>query len=173
MRACDGNGGFIEERNYHTDLLWNYKNFQRLAALPRCHHRLGTLPRCPLSRRGLSPPARLAVPWCAAAWLCPPNVLGASRDTGTAGGWRQRSPGLHSRGTGTPLHSAPVAPWVCQCHSKARVRDQVLPLLPQPLHHPCPVSLMFPRRGGLAAFARSRAPRTVAAVAVKGFQPQQ
>lgn len=173
MRACDGNRGFIAERNYHTDLLWNYKNFQRLAALPRCHRQLGTLPRCPLSRRGLSPPACLAVPRCAVAWLCPPNVFSASRDTGTAGGWRQRSLGLHGRGTGTPLHSAPVAPWVCQCHSKARVQDQVLPLLPQPLHHLCPVSLMFPGRGGLAAFPRGRAPHAITAVAVKGFQPQQ
>lgn len=78
MRACDGNRGFIAERNYHTDLLWNYKNFKRLAALPRCHHhRLGTLPRCSFLRRGLFPHMCLTVPWCATGLLCPPNALGA------------------------------------------------------------------------------------------------
>lgn len=45
MSARDGSGGFIAERNYHTDSLWNYDSFERLAALPRCHHWPGTLSR--------------------------------------------------------------------------------------------------------------------------------
>lgn len=46
MSACNGNRGFIAVRNYHTDLLWNYENFKRVAAVPRCSCGLETLPRC-------------------------------------------------------------------------------------------------------------------------------
>lgn len=59
MRVHDGNRGFIAERNYHTDLLWNYGNFKRLAALPRCHCWLGTLSALSYAR---DRPSR-AVPW--------------------------------------------------------------------------------------------------------------
>lgn len=74
MRACNGNRGFIAVRNYHTDLLWNYKNFKRVAAVPRCSCGLETLPRCcPGAEHSApcSPRARLSSPrgWLAAEGL--------------------------------------------------------------------------------------------------------
>lgn len=138
MRASDGNRGFIAERNYHTDLLWNYKNFKRLAALPRCHRWLGTLPRCSLSRRGLSPPAR-HVPCSAAVcrvvlqmrWVpaktpaALPEPLLPAWALLAAGGRGAQDSVAGARGP-PGAQELRVAPQDCQHRSKARVQDKVL-----------------------------------------------
>lgn len=110
MRACDRNRGFIAERNYHTDLLWNYENFKRLAELPRCHCCWGRCPGVPSHAAGSPLPhaACPAVPqhatglrWVLAETLAvlPQPLPPAWALLGAGGG------GVHGRDTGTPLHS--------------------------------------------------------------------
>lgn len=125
MRVRDGNRGFIAERNYHTDLLWNYGNFKRLAALPRCHCRLGTLRGCPLQG--------LALPCCAVGSLCPPTAPCASPETlcdplpPAQGGLEELL--LHSWGTAG--HSGALGdPQGHQCHRKLEQSTKLF------FHHP-------------------------------------
>lgn len=184
MRACNGNRGFIAERNYHTDLLWNYENFKRLAALPRCHRRWGTLPRCSLSRRGLSPPV-CCPPRCAT--VCRGFAL-SSQCVGCRPRHRRRQHehcrglAVEEPGSAQPLAWGPpcaqelrVAPQGRQRGSKAKVQDEVLLPPPQTLCHPCPASLMFPGEEDslLSHAGGSQMSCAIAAVSAKRFQLQQ
>lgn len=180
MRASDGNRGFIAKRNYHTDLLWNYKNFKRLAALPRCHRWLGTLPRCSLSRRGLSPPA-LHVPCSAAVCRgfalsskcvgCRPRHQLHSLNRCCQHGhcWRLEAeePRTLWPGHGDPLvlrssegllrivSTAARPGSKTKCSSRhARCLRHLCPASLVFLSRPCPVLLVFSRTGGLTAFPR-------------------
>lgn len=158
MRACDGNRGFIAERNYHTDLLWNYENFKRLAALPRCHRRLGALPRCSLSRRGLSP-LTCRMPCCAAVCrrfalsskrvgcqprhrLCCPNRCHQHR---RCWGLEAEEPETPRPGHGDPL-ALSSSGWLLRAVSataKPESRTECSSCRPRHLRCPCPASLMF------------------------------
>lgn len=114
MRVRDGNRGFIAERNYHTDLLWNYGNFKRLAALPQCHCRLGTV-WVFLLVPGTRPSC--AVPWdhFALPQYCVPAERTSVMPKPLLPVWALlglQQLVLHGWGTGTPM-SAEAPRWIC------------------------------------------------------------